>query len=67
MTRKQINLIRETTPNELKGHQISRTDCKRLETVGRCQKSSANWSDIVELVEYNGNKILVVTRFGEVI
>lgn len=59
LTRKQIEIIRSHTPEELKGKQV-----RIAETLGTYQKSGANWSYIVGWT-YDGD--LVVTAFGEVL
>ena len=61
LTRQQINIIVENTPQELKGQQM------RLEIdFGSYMKSNANWSYRAGYVKHNGQMVLVVTVFGEV-
>lgn len=62
LTKKQIEIIRENTPKELKGLHNS-----FIEDFGYYQKSGANWSYLAGYVEYNGLRILVVKVFGEII
>ena len=58
LTKKQIEIIRENTKQELKGTQKS--ICR---TLGYYQPSGVNWSWVAGWT-YEGD--LVVTRFGEV-
>lgn len=62
LTKKQIDIIRENTPKELKGQHLSVWD-----RLGYYQKTGANWSYVAGYVEHNGQKVLVVTVFGEVV
>ena len=62
LTRKQIELIKEHTPQELKGRQ----DFRIVVDFGRYQPSNANWSYKAGYINYNGLMLLVVTRFGEI-
>ena len=58
LTKKQIELIRENTPEELKGYYVSIKT-----TLGYFQPSGANWRWVAGWT-YEGQ--LVVTRFGEI-
>lgn len=58
LTRKQIEAIRDHTPDDMKGKQV-RID----EVLGTYQKSGANWSYIAG---WTYDNVLVVTMFGEV-
>jgi hypothetical protein len=62
MNKKQIEIIRKHTPEELKG-----TQPYAIETLAMYTPRNANWSYKAVYVEHNGAKILVVTRFGEVL
>jgi hypothetical protein len=63
LSRKQIDVIRLYTPEELKGKQISGWGGY---TLGSYTPSGANWSYIAKYIDYNGAPVLVVTRFGEI-
>jgi hypothetical protein len=63
LTRKQIDVIRLYTPEELKGKQASGWSGY---TLGLYTPSGANWSYIAKYIDYNGTPVLVVTRFGEI-
>ncbi len=58
LTKKQIDIIRAHTPEELKGTQTTIS-----QTLGYFQPYEANWSYLAGWT-YDG--VLVVTRFGEV-
>lgn len=58
LTKKQINIIRENTPEELKG-----TQPYIIATLGYFTPAGANWS---WRAGYTDHGQLVVTRFGEV-
>lgn len=62
LTRKQIEIIREHTPRELKGKQ----GFSFVADLGYYTPSQANWSYMAGFIDYNGAKILVVKRFGEI-
>ena len=62
LTKKQISQIISNTPQELKGLQ----KFNEIETFGYFQKSGANWSYWAKYIDYNENKIPVVTVFGEI-
>lgn len=62
LTRKQIEIIIENTPKELKGKQMSLNAI-----LGYYQKSNANWSYRVGYVQHKKQNILVVTMFGEIL
>lgn len=59
LAKQQIDAIREHTPSELKGKQVS-----LLDELGHYRKPSANWS---YRAGWTRDGILVVTVFGEVI
>ena len=63
LTRKQIDIIIQHTPHELKGKQISSFSGDRL---GSYAPSAANWAYIAQYITHNGAPVLVVTRFGEI-
>ena len=52
LTKKQIEIIRKNTPNELKGKQIS-----ICQTLGYYQPTGANWSYIAGYINYNNTNI----------
>ena len=58
LTKKQIELIRSHTPEDLKGKQD-----RIKESIGYYQPREANWS---YFAGWNYDGILIVTRFGEV-
>ena len=58
LTKKQLDIIREHTPVELKG-----TFVKIEDRLGAFQKSGANWAYIAG---WTADGVLVVTAFGEV-
>ena len=58
LTKKQINMIREHTPEELRG-KFDRVEI----TLGHYQKPGANWS---YCAGWNKAGQLIVTVFGEV-
>ena len=60
---REIKLIMANTPNEIKGRQ----DLYTVEDYGYFTPANANWSYRAGWVEYNGNKILVVKQFGEIV
>lgn len=66
LTRKQINIIRENTPKELKGKQASSINEKYGEVLGYFQPSQANWCYTAQYITVNNIKYLVVTQFGEI-
>lgn len=59
LSKKQIDLIREHTPAELKGKQVS-----IWEELGYYSPASANWS---YRAGWTRDGVLVLTRFGEVL
>ena len=61
LTKKQIEIIRENTPQELKGSQQS-----IMVTLGYYQPKNANWCYDAGYIEFKGCEILIVTRFGQV-
>ena len=66
LTKKQIEIIRANTPNEIKGKQASNINEAYGEQLGYYQPSGANWAYIAQYITYNGIKYLVVTQFGEI-
>lgn len=58
LTKKQIDMIRQHTPENLKGKQVTISH-----TLGYFQPYEANWSYVAGWT-YDG--LLVVTRFGEI-
>lgn len=63
LTKKQIEIIRQHTPADLKGRQI----CSGVSyTLGYYMPANANWSYQAKYIDHNGIMILVVTRFGEI-
>ena len=63
ITKKQINMIRENTPQELKGRQ----DVYTVEDYGYFMPSGANWAYHAGYVNHNGSRVLVVKQFGQII
>lgn len=63
LTKKQIEIIRENTPKELKGVNTAYT----FQDFGYYQPSQANWSYQVGYIKYKGVPILVVKQFGQII
>lgn len=63
LTKKQIDIIRENTPKELKGVNTAYT----IADFGYYQPSQANWAYHACYVEYKGLRVLVVKVFGEII
>ncbi len=62
LTKKQIDIIREKTPKELKGKQMS-----IWTTLGYHRPVNANWSYVAGYVQYKKSFVLVVTLFGEIL
>lgn len=62
LTKKQIDIIREKTPKELKGKQMS-----IWTTLGYYRPTNANWAYVAGYVQYKKSFVLVVTVFGEII
>ena len=62
LTKKQIEIIRENTPKELKGQHASIE-----QDFGYFMKSGANWAYCAGYITRNNTKYLVVTVFGEII
>ena len=62
LTRKQIEIIQEHTPRELWGKHLPFT-CD----FGWHMKMGANWSYQVGYVAHNGNQILAVKVFGQIV
>ena len=66
LTKKQIEIIRKNTPNEIKGMQRANIKAEYLGEFGYYQPSGANWAYIAEYIKYNGQPLLIVTQFGEI-
>ncbi len=62
LTKKQIDKIRANTPQSIKG-----TQPPLLEDLGYFMPTGANWSYRAGWASVDGARVLVVTRFGEVI
>lgn len=61
LSRKQIDLIRANTPEKHKGKQAF-----IVESFGYFMPACANWSYRAGWAEIDGERVLVVTRFGKV-
>ena len=61
-TQKQLEIIKEHTPDALIGKSVS-----LYSTLGYCMPRGANWSYHVGYVVYKGIFVLVVTLFGKVL
>lgn len=66
LTQKQIEIIRENTPKEIKGKQYTNINEAYGDTLGYYQPSGANWAYTAQYITYKGIKYLVITRFGEI-
>lgn len=66
LTKKQIEIIRKNTPNELKGMQRASIKAEYLGELGYYQPTNANWAYIAEYIRYNRQPLLIVTQFGEI-
>lgn len=66
LTKKQIETIRQNTPAELVGKQRARISAQYLGEFGYFKPSNANWAYIAEYIKYNGQPLLIVTQFGEI-
>lgn len=66
LTKKQIEIIRQNTPAEIVGKQKSSINAEYLDEFGYYQPSGANWAYIAEYIRYNGQPLLIVTQFGEI-
>ena len=66
LTKKQIEMIRRNTPAELVGSQRASIYAEYLGEFGYFQPSNANWAYIAEYIKYNGQPLLIVTSFGEI-
>ncbi len=62
LTKKQIEIIKNHTPKELRGKSLSLWDF-----LGYFTPAGANWSYRVGYVQYKKIYVLVVTRFGQVL
>lgn len=61
LSKKQIDRIRANTPEQHKGKQAV-----IIESLGYFMPNGANWSYLAGWAEIDGARVLVVTRFGEV-
>ena len=66
LTKKQIERIRQNTPAELVGMQRTNICAQYLGELGYYQPTNANWAYIAEYIKYNGQPLLIVTQFGEI-
>ena len=66
LTKKQIEIIRQNTPAEIVGKQRSIINAEYLGKLGYYQPNGANWTYIAEYIRYNGQPLLIVTQFGEI-
>lgn len=66
LTKKQIEIIRRNTPAELVGSQRASIYAEYLGEFGYFQPANANWAYIAEYIKYNGQPLLIVTQFGEI-
>jgi|GEM_PF-2280224 len=62
MTKKQIDMIIDNTPQELGGSQEYHT----VNELGYHMPSQANWSYRAVFIVYNGQPLLVVKQFGAI-
>lgn len=63
LTKKQIEIIRENTPEELKGVNTAYT----ITDFGYYRPRWANWAYHAVYVSYKGVPVLVVKQFGQII
>ena len=66
LTKKQIEIIRQNTPAELVGMKRANIYAQYLGEFGYFRPTNANWAYIAEYIRYNGQPLLIVTQFGEV-
>ena len=66
LTKKQIEIIRQNTPAEIVGKQRASICAQYLGEFGYYQPSWANWAYIAEYIQFNGQPLLIVTQFGEI-
>lgn len=66
LTKKQIEIIRQNTPAELVGKQRATINAEYLGEFGYFRPSNANWAYIAGYIKYNGQPLLIVTQFGEI-
>lgn len=64
LTKKQIDMIKLYTPNELHGQPVKGWTGYEL---GYYQPAGANWAYHAQYIEYNGAPVLVVTQFGHIV
>ena len=67
LTKRQIDIICENTPEELKGRQYTEF-ANSLDTLGGFSPLGANWGYVARFVKVRatGQTLLIVTCFGEV-
>lgn len=63
LTKKQIEIIIENTPRELKGVNMAYT----IADFGYYRPSYANWAYHACYIRYKGLMILVVKQFGQIV
>ena len=66
LTKKQIEIIRQNTPAEIVGKHRATINAEYLGEFGYFQPANANWAYIAEYIKYNGQPLLIVTQFGEI-
>ena len=66
LTKKQIEIIKKNTPAEIVGKQRSIINAEYLGEFGHFGPAYANWAYIAEYIKYNGQALLIVTQFGEI-
>lgn len=66
LTKKQIEMIRRNTPAEIVGKQSATINAEYLGEFGYFIPSNANWAYIAKYIKYNGQPLLIVTSFGEI-
>lgn len=66
LTKKQVKIIRQNTPVEIVGRQRASIYAQYLGEFGYFRPANANWAYIAEYIKYNGQPLLIVTQFGEI-
>lgn len=66
LTKKQIEIIRQNTPAEIVGKQRTSIPAEYLGNFGYFRPAGANWAYIAEYIQHNGQPLLIVTSFGEI-
>ena len=66
LTKKQIEIIRQNTPAEIVGKQRASICAQYLGEFGYYQPNGVNWAYIAEYIQFNGQPLLIVTQFGEI-